>query len=387
MSLDSSPSVKERAAAIERRVSLEAENESRRLSGESNQNSYGSTTTSYLQKRKTKNVEQLSFQPLRPTRIFSKDIEERALLPRRLAPGSIKKHSYNAADSNINQLQSINEIRESIKIMKQRIDSTISADTKQSDDRSTSSTAFVTPRRQYTKDLGNSDISGIRYHYTDTDDKTNFKRSHEPPTLTQIEQDISRISVQSSSQANVSNYHPISTANDHEQDRLAILYAQYLQAMYKATLGAKEMERQQAAAMARLEYSQTLLANRQDELNISESKIRVATEIDILDKLISNQTDYLMQVATRLSRFKSPIELYMEKMDKSTFIVPPNESMWEYLETLKETVQECGAALEELAIIRSDDKQVTRLLTANQSTCTALKQEIDLLCSCKQITS
>jgi hypothetical protein len=38
-----------------------------------------------------------------------------------------------------------------------------------------------------------------------------------------------------------------------------------------------------------------------------------------------------MQVATRLSRFKSPIELYMEKMDKSTFIVPPNESMWEYL--------------------------------------------------------
>jgi hypothetical protein len=40
---------------------------------------------------------------------------------------------------------------------------------------------------------------------------------------------------------------------------------------------------------ARLEYSQTLLANRQDELNISESKIRVATEIDILDKLISNQ--------------------------------------------------------------------------------------------------
>jgi hypothetical protein len=34
-----------------------------------------------------------------------------------------------------------------------------------------------------------------------------------------------------------------------------------------------------------------------------------------------------------------------------------------YLETLKETVQECGAALEELAIIRSDDKvSITTIL-------------------------
>ncbi|KAI8575088.1 hypothetical protein K450DRAFT_263297 [Umbelopsis ramanniana AG] len=374
MSLDSSPSVKERAAAIDRRVSLEAENESRRLSGESNQYTYRSSKAPYLQKKKMRTVEPLSFQPMRPTRIFSREIEERALQPRRQTPGSITKHS--SPINHAGRIQSINEIRESIKVMKQRIDTTLSSD--QPID--TEMSAHVTPQRSYAKELDRSQFSGTRNRFREAHEKRSFQQSNHSLAISEIEHDISRISDQPS-------FHGHPTSNDHEQDRLAMVYAQYLQAMYKASHGAKEMERQQAAAEARLDSAQALLASRQKELNVSESKIRVATEIATLDGLISKQKDSLMQVAKTLSLFKSPVELYMERMDKATVIVPPKDSMWQDLDTLKESVQACSEALGELIKTQAEDKQSTRLLMANQITCTALKEEIDLLCSCKQIIS
>jgi hypothetical protein len=192
-----------------------------------------------------KTVEPLSFQPLRPTRIFSREIEERALQPRRPTPGSITKHSSHTPVSNASRIQSINEIRESIKVMKQRIDTTLSSDHRQSTDREISGSAYVTPQRPYAKELDRSLFSGTRSRFRESHEKTGSQQSNHLLAVSEIEHDISRISVQPS-------FHGHPTFNDHEQDRLAMVYAQYLQAMYKATHGAKEMERQQAAAEVRI---------------------------------------------------------------------------------------------------------------------------------------
>ncbi|KAG2188002.1 hypothetical protein INT44_000752 [Umbelopsis vinacea] len=341
MSLDSSPSVKERAAAIDRRISLEAENESRRLSSEPNQYAYGSSKAPYLQKRKMRTTEPLSFQPQRPTRIFSREIEERALQPRRQTPGSITKHSSPISRSS--RMQSINEIRESIKVMKQRIDTTLSSPTDM--ERS----AHITPQRPYAKESDRSQFSGTRSRFREPHEKRISSQGNQSLSVSEIEHDISRISVQPT-------FHGHAASNDQEQDRLAMVYAQYLQAMYKASHGAKEMERQQASAEARLDSAEALLASRQKELNVSESKIRVATEIANFDELISKQKNSLMQVAKSLSLFKSPIELYMERMDKATVIVPSNDSMWQDLDTLRESVQACSDTLDELIKTQAEDK-------------------------------
>jgi len=191
-------------------------------------------------------IEPLSFQPMRPTRIFSREIEERALQPRRQTPGSITKHSSHTPISKNSHIQSINEIRESIKVVKQRIDTTLSSDRRQLSDREISGSAYITPQRPYAKEVDKSQFSGTRSRFRESHEKRGFQQSNHSLALSEIEHDISRISVQPSLHGHHS--HPGSALNDHEQDRLALVYAQYLQAMYKASHGAKEMERQQAAA-------------------------------------------------------------------------------------------------------------------------------------------
>jgi hypothetical protein len=91
-----------------------------------------------------------------------------------------------------------------------------------------------------------SRFSGTRSRFRESHEKRGFQQSNHSLALSEIEHDISRISVQPSLHGH--HPHPGPALNDHEQERLAVVYAQYLQAMYKASHGAKEMERQQAAA-------------------------------------------------------------------------------------------------------------------------------------------
>lgn len=183
---------------------------------------------------------------MRPTRIFSREIEERALQPRRQTPGTITKHSSHTPVSKTSHIQSINEIRESIKVMKQRIDTTLSSDRKHPSDKALSSFAYIAPQHPYAKEVDKSQYSGTQSRLRESQEKRGFQQTNHSLALSEIEHDISRISVQPSLHGHHS--HPGSTLNDREQDRLAVVYAQYLQAMYKASHGAKEMERQQAAA-------------------------------------------------------------------------------------------------------------------------------------------
>lgn len=188
--------------------------------------------------------------------------------------------------------------------MKQRLNDTAVPDESKFVSQEMTSARY-TPQRFANFGLDDTLMSATKRRSMDTYDEDLSKKSNHRSVTAAMDQEVSSISLHSSGKGHGS--HP---STPHEQDRLAIVYAQYLQAMYKASHGAKEFEREQAAREVtcsfdeevgmhtrlltkclkdRLQSAQQLLTRRQDELNVSESKIRLASEIGMLDELLSKQ--------------------------------------------------------------------------------------------------
>ncbi|KAJ2960436.1 hypothetical protein NQZ79_g4246 [Umbelopsis isabellina] len=365
-----SPSVKERAAAIERRLSSTGDNE---WSWTPHVHHTPNSRFSLMKASPASS----SFRPQRPTRIFSKEIERAALQPRR----TITKHHN--GDKGLDNMKSISDIRGSIRSLRQRLDSTVIQDEPSTDvfsaanleehDTNAKSNSLLLPKRPFEESVVDN-ISKMS-------NSTPFQHL---PVMSSL--NTPSRSIYSTKSVTSPPLRPAGSGRDVDQDQLGVIYAQYLQAVYKASQGSRQFERQQAAAEERIRRLTDELDKRQNELNVSEGKIRMATEINKIDELLRTQKENLVTTACSLAKFQSPVNLYMEKMDKASLIVSLNDPMWEELERLNARVMECNSILRDLERTPAQQEQKpSAFLQAMQTTCAALKREIDLLCDCKRI--
>ncbi|KAG2173865.1 hypothetical protein INT43_005285 [Umbelopsis isabellina] len=376
MSDSTSPSVKERAAAIERRLSSTADNARHTSVDRPWTSRLHHTPNSRFSLRKASPTSS-AFRPQRPTRIFSKEIERAALQPRR----TITKHHN--GDKGLDNMKSISDIRGSIRSLRQRLDSTLIHDEPSTDMFSAANL------EEHNTNAESSSLPFAKRHFEESAEDSMSKMSNSAPfrhLSTMSSLDTPSKSMYSTKSITSPPLRPNGSSRDIDQDQLGVIYAQYLQAVYKASQGSRQFERKQAVAEERIRRLTDELDRRQYELNVFEGKIRMATEINKIDELLRAQKENLVTTACSLAKFQSPVNLYMEKMDKASLIVSLEDPMWEELDHLNARVMECNSMLRDLEKTPAQqEQQASPFLQAMQTTCTALKQEIDLLCDCKQL--
>lgn len=220
----------------------------RQVSVDSSQFSYASSTENSSRKQIYTPNRATSFQPLRPTRIFSRDIDERSLQPKRSTPVSISKLSHRTTEANLDSMQSISTIRESIRKMKQRVDSPVFTEPSSYGPPNETFEAMTsdvfTPERSRGRFLDNTILSATKRRSMETYDEGSTKKSNHRSTLAVVDHDISGMGDHFSMHGHI----PHSASYGQDQDRLVAVYAQYLQAIYKASHDEREFEREQAAA-------------------------------------------------------------------------------------------------------------------------------------------
>lgn len=103
---------------------------------------------------------------------------------------------------------------------------------------------IFTPERSRGRFLDNTVLSATKRRLMETYNEGSTKKSNHRSTLAVVDHDILGMSGHSSMHGHVTH----SASYGQDQDRLVAVYAQYLQAIYKASHGEREFEREQAAA-------------------------------------------------------------------------------------------------------------------------------------------
>jgi hypothetical protein len=101
-----------------------------------------------------------------------------------------------------------------------------------------------TPERSRGRFLDNTILSATKRRSMETYDEGSTKKSNHRSTLAVVDHDISGMGDHFSMHGHI----PHSASYGQDQDRLVAVYAQYLQAIYKASHDEREFEREQAAA-------------------------------------------------------------------------------------------------------------------------------------------
>lgn len=140
-------------------------------------------------------------------------------------------------------MKSISDIRGSIRSLRQKLDSTLIQDE--------ASTIVLSGANMEEHDTNSNSLRFAKRHFEESAVDSMSKITNSTPF--QHLSAISGLNTPSKSMYSTKNItspplRPVGSSRDIDQDQLGVIYARYLQAVYKASQGSRQFERQQAAA-------------------------------------------------------------------------------------------------------------------------------------------